>query len=441
MFWTQKHQIFRHEFQIRGSIFPESEIQMSWLETTDVRIIYNVVFEASNHRGIYSIVAFVVHWHLTLSRCVFWFKTRDKVLVKRDDGWTSALCRSWCFYCLFSVVMVKLIQFSLRWLQSILNILPSTISETLHYLLPRNLAMTSQPTQSSDSESSKAPIGTLPTLALFIALVSSVCTIVQIALSWPLLLLSWCALQFVFLVLTIEVLKQPPAAPITWIGKTFAIIFMGVGLYFSLAGDLGLKLTGTVVQLMGAALSVDSDSAVKLESLVETTQIPQGPRSIRSQTSTNRNIIPNVQVPNLKVDLQRSPQPLSTRTNVKLQQEATSRLCTVCLENKLIFAFPRRPTSRCRHPSLICGESIEEWIVSELSSTAWDQIKCPEPSCGEIFQYEDMKKCASTPTFARFVLFLSIVHHSQGNLIKHISDTKQYSSAPPSPRCPISAGV
>ncbi|KAF8848703.1 hypothetical protein BDZ45DRAFT_605495 [Acephala macrosclerotiorum] len=85
--------------------------------------------------------------------------------------------------------------------------------------------------------------------------------------------------------------------------------------------------------------------------------------------------------------------------------ESRARLCTVCGDNKQSSEFPKRSTTRCRHAPSICTEDLKSWIDSQLVDKAWNRIKCPEASCSELFQCEDMKANASELSFARYETF------------------------------------
>jgi hypothetical protein len=78
----------------------------------------------------------------------------------------------------------------------------------------------------------------------------------------------------------------------------------------------------------------------------------------------------------------------------------TQQCCTVCAEDKYPFEMPYWNTKRCKHYPTICSDDLNNWIGSQVTTKAWDRIKCRESGCHEYFRDEDMKENASADCFA-----------------------------------------
>jgi hypothetical protein len=80
--------------------------------------------------------------------------------------------------------------------------------------------------------------------------------------------------------------------------------------------------------------------------------------------------------------------------------------CSVCGDEKIIRSeFPNKITEKCRHEVHTCKECLQRWITSQLDSTSWDRIHCPE--CKLHLKHNDVQKYAEKEVFLRYVEFLN----------------------------------
>ena len=73
----------------------------------------------------------------------------------------------------------------------------------------------------------------------------------------------------------------------------------------------------------------------------------------------------------------------------------------VCGDELSIHEFKSRLfTSACTHQVNTCNTCLGHWLDESLNSRGFDKISCPE--CNSLFQYADLKFCATVGQFKRY---------------------------------------
>ncbi|KAL2261053.1 hypothetical protein VTK26DRAFT_4773 [Humicola hyalothermophila] len=73
--------------------------------------------------------------------------------------------------------------------------------------------------------------------------------------------------------------------------------------------------------------------------------------------------------------------------------------CNICVEDKTVVEM-RNPTVRCEHPPTVCRDCVQSWLRTNIEGSKWRGLNCPE--CGEVLDYQDVRRCASKEMFERY---------------------------------------
>ncbi len=107
-------------------------------------------------------------------------------------------------------------------------------------------------------------------------------------------------------------------------------------------------------------------------------------RSARLQTTK-----PEVQIATTRV------------TKSKAKPQPVRYECVTCTRTLAASSFPKYlSTDKCQHLINTCKACLKAWITSQMGSTTYDKIACPE--CPQIMQNSDMLIHATKADYARF---------------------------------------
>lgn len=81
-----------------------------------------------------------------------------------------------------------------------------------------------------------------------------------------------------------------------------------------------------------------------------------------------------------------------------------TKQCLICTDDVHLSEFPRA-TSTCSHEQVICTACLQRWVGEKLRALAWNRITCPNGDCGQIFQYDDVKRLCTPEIFAQYDTF------------------------------------
>ncbi|KZT62419.1 hypothetical protein CALCODRAFT_202395 [Calocera cornea HHB12733] len=81
--------------------------------------------------------------------------------------------------------------------------------------------------------------------------------------------------------------------------------------------------------------------------------------------------------------------------------------CKVCMEELGAARFsPMTPSKACTHEVNVCNDCLQRHVDQRLSALGTVPPSCPSPSCRFSLSYHEVKRAASSDSFARFDLLL-----------------------------------
>jgi hypothetical protein len=87
-----------------------------------------------------------------------------------------------------------------------------------------------------------------------------------------------------------------------------------------------------------------------------------------------------------------------------------TQACVVCGDEKIKDEFPARIAAKCKHDVHTCLDCLQSWISSQLDTTAWNRLHCPE--CKHTLKHGDVRNYAADEVFLRFV-FLPYMNETE----------------------------
>ncbi|CAF0915669.1 unnamed protein product [Adineta ricciae] len=94
------------------------------------------------------------------------------------------------------------------------------------------------------------------------------------------------------------------------------------------------------------------------------------------------------------------------------------RTCQVCFDEKFSYAFGPPLTAACRHiHQTICNTCVLNHVEKAFEEICRDDVRCPEPDCGALFDYDAVKNIlnrgANKRLFDRYDRFITNRHIEQ----------------------------
>jgi hypothetical protein len=85
----------------------------------------------------------------------------------------------------------------------------------------------------------------------------------------------------------------------------------------------------------------------------------------------------------------------------KAQDEPVQkRECSICVDYFPLQDFVK--LSSCHHPADFCHQCFVTWLIQEMETKSYEQIKCPSSGCGNKVSHDDVKKSAPPDIFTRY---------------------------------------